>query len=190
MTRFVVEPFTYIELLREDPDVALEQGTRGSLLEEVRRRWWSGTKGPRARVRPWVAAARPEMARGGPATRATAAADGDGPVRRRDSDLQRGARRLRRRQLGYSFLGQKPHKRERAERERAMAVTYSSALMAAAACSFGAQADKEREASEWDLLRGSAGPQIEEQGELASGARMEATRHPAPEVSQPRPVPN
>jgi len=52
-----------------------------------------------------------------------------------------------------------------------MAVTYSSALMAAAACSFGAQADKEREASEWELLRGSAGPQIEEQGELASGAR-------------------
>jgi len=51
-----------------------------------------------------------------------------------------------------------------------MAVTYSSALMAAAACSFGAQADKEREASEWELLRGSAGPQIEEQGELASGA--------------------
>jgi len=52
-----------------------------------------------------------------------------------------------------------------------MAVTYSSALMAAAACSFGAQADKEREASEWELLRASAGPQIEEQGELASGAR-------------------
>ena len=52
-----------------------------------------------------------------------------------------------------------------------MVVMYSSALMAAAACSFGAQADKEREASEWELLRGSAGPQIEEQGELASGAR-------------------
>ena len=52
-----------------------------------------------------------------------------------------------------------------------MAVTYSSALMAAAACSFGAQADKEREASEWELLRGSAGPQIEEKGEMASDAR-------------------
>ena len=52
-----------------------------------------------------------------------------------------------------------------------MAVTYSSALMAAAAFSFGAQADKEREANEWELLRGSAGPQIEEQGELASDAR-------------------
>ena len=52
-----------------------------------------------------------------------------------------------------------------------MTVTYSSALMAAAACSFDAQAGKEREASEWELLRGSAGPQIEEQGELASGAR-------------------
>ena len=61
-----------------------------------------------------------------------------------------------------------------------MAVTYSSALMAAAACSFGAQADKEREASEWELLRASAGPQIEEQGELASGATcMEATRQQA-----------
>ena len=132
------------------------------------------------RMRPWVAVARPEMARGGPATRATAAADGDGPVRWRGSDLQRGARRLRRRQLGYSFLGRKPHKRERAERERAMAVMYSSALMAAAACSFGAQADKEREASEWELLRASAGPQIEEQGELASGATcMEATRQQA-----------
>ena len=68
--------------------MVLEQGTRGSSPEEVRRRWWSGTKGPRARVRPWVAAARPEMARGGPATRVAAAADGDGPVRRRGSDLQ------------------------------------------------------------------------------------------------------
>ena len=69
------------------------------------------------RVRPWVAAARPEMARGGPATRAAAAADGDGPVRWRGNDLQRGARRLQRRQLGYSFLGRKPHKRERESRE-------------------------------------------------------------------------
>ena len=50
------------------------------------------------RVRPWVAAARPEMARGGPATHAAAAADDDGPVRRRGSGLQRGARHLRRRQ--------------------------------------------------------------------------------------------
>ena len=42
------------------------------------------------------------------------------------------------------------------------------------------QADKEREASEWELLRASAGPQIEEQGELASGATcMEATRQQA-----------
>ena len=43
-----------------------------------------------------------------------------------------------------------------------MAVTYSSALMAAAAFSFGAQADKEREASEWELLTGSVGLQLEE----------------------------
>ena len=168
---FALRSFPFLELLREILGVAWSRGRAGARRRRCVSDRGGAGKDQGTRMRPWVAVARPEMARGGPATRAAAAADGDGPVRWRGSDLQRGARRLQRRQLGYSFLGRKPHKRERAERERAMAVTYSSALMAAAACSFGAQADKEREASEWELLRGSAGPQIEEQGELASGAR-------------------
>jgi len=51
-----LEPFTFVELSGEVPDAVLEQGTRGSSLEEVCWRRWTGDGAQGARALPWVAA--------------------------------------------------------------------------------------------------------------------------------------
>jgi len=68
--RFAVEPFTYVKLLREVPNVALEQGTCGSSPKEVRRRWWSGGAAPGGPALLWLGTAGTAVARRGLAVRA------------------------------------------------------------------------------------------------------------------------
>ena len=129
---FALRSFPFLELLHEVPGVAWSRGRAGARRRRCVSDRGGAGKDQGTRMRPWVAVARPEMARGGPATRATAAADGDGPVRWRGSDLQRGARRLRRRQLDYSFLGRKNTQEREPRGNPATVVTHSSAFMATA----------------------------------------------------------
>ena len=70
VTIFAVEPFPFVELLCEVPEMVLEQGTRGSSPEEVRRRWWSGGAAPGGPALLWLGTAGTAVARRGLAVRA------------------------------------------------------------------------------------------------------------------------